>query len=260
MRRLLSAGLVLLSLAAFAAAAGAQVPGDVSIIDRKPMDVGKDQVGTIQNLGTDLLYPEHWTKLWFDAGVAYPTGQLHDDGLRPGLLVRFNQAFWRSEPFTMSGSFGAYFGNYSYYNDSQEDLAYQGAVNEINTKYYIAWPLMLDMNVKPKVGDSVEPFLSVGPGMVWSHEADITSAVNNGVGTASDDTLTTGPGGEQGISPYVIRTRTRFNLGWNAKAGIGFRASSGPRPLWVRGVLSSMTYYHHTAPRTWFGFYASFGR
>ncbi|MGH7723827.1 MAG: hypothetical protein ACREOU_00185 [Candidatus Eiseniibacteriota bacterium] len=263
MRRLLSSALLVFGAAVAVLPASAQ-----SIIDRPPMDLGADQIGTITQVGQDILYPPHRPNTWWELGMAYPIGTLQDANLDPGLMIRANQRFWNDDTFGLVASLGILFSNDSYFNDAQEDIAfgtppaspfdplypYTGV--DIQSRYFWTVPAMVDFEIAPRLSEGVQLNLSAGPGIAWSHDAVITSAVNNGVGGEADS----GTGGEQGISPYAIRTRTRFNLGWDAKAGIGFKVSSGTRPLWVRAQVSGVTYYNHTAPRTILGFTASFGR
>lgn len=270
MRRLLPA---LLAVASVLSALPASAQSTISIIDRPPMDVGANQVGSLQLIQQDMLYPIHRITNWWEVGMAYPTGTLNNQNLQPGLLIRANQEFWSNQgSLSAVASLGILFANDSYFNDAQEDIAfgtppaspldpfypYTGV--DIQSRYFWSVPAMMDLQLAPTIDESIQPYFSIGPGVVWSHTSEITSAVNNGVGADSDTGLVVGPGGEQGISPYAIRTRTMFNLGWDAKAGIGFRVSSGVRPLWVRAQISGVTYYHHTAPRTLLGFSASFGR
>jgi opacity protein-like surface antigen len=263
MRRVLPAVFIVLALAA-AAPAGAQP----DILNRPPMDLGADQTGVMQQMVNDMLYPHHEVDSWFEFGVSWPQGTLSDDQhWDAGLLLRGHHRFWRKDSFGLVGSFGVNFANDSYFNDSEEDLAFAlGAGQSIQTRNYLAWPAMVNLEVAPSVGSSVKPFVSFGPGFVWSSEALITSAVNGGVGPTTTgsgifaDSMAIGPGGDQGISPYDIKTRTRFNLGWNARAGLGLKVGKGDRPLWARAVLSGVTYYEHTAPRTLIGITASLGR
>jgi hypothetical protein len=267
MRRFLPISLIVLALVAAAVPAGAEV----SVIDRPPMDLGANQAGTLGQLGSDLLSPPHARVWWFDAGASYPMGTLKNNNIDPGLLVRVNHQIAERDGMGIVGSVGVYFGQDSYFNDAQEELArnapvvpfgYSGV--DIQSRYYMALPAMLSLQVSPTISNKVNPFFALGPGVVWAHHSEVTSAVNAGVGSVSlGDTIGTlviGPGGEQGISPYAIRTSTEFNLGWEAKAGIGFRMSDGPLPLWMRFVVTGTTYYVHTSPRTLLGFAASFGR
>ena len=268
MRRLLPACLVALALTVSVAPVHAQS----TILDRKPMDVGADQIGTIRQVGQDMLYPYRYPKLWFDVGVAYPVGNLQDRNIDPGLMLRFNQTFWHSGTLSAYGSVGAMFGNDSYFNDAQNAIAASAPVStdpnntysgvDIQSRYFWMVPATVNGQFALKLDDGIDLSIAAGPGVVWTHESLITSAVNNGVGSTggSDSSLVIGPGGEQGISPYAIRTESKFNLGWDARAGIGFKAGHGDRPLWIRGVVSASTYYNHTAPATNLGFALSFGR
>jgi len=267
MRRIFPATLIALALAAMVAPAGASE----SIVDRPPMDLGSNQTGTLTQVSQDLLDYSPVRPWWFDAGVSYPTGTLQDSNVDPGLLLRFNHELWKDESLAIVGSLGFYFGNDSYFNDAQEEIALNAPITtsgysgiDIQSRYYMATPAMLSLQIAPFSDGSISPVFALGPGIVWSHESTVTSAVNNGVGSVSllDTTnpLITGPYGEQEISPYGVRSRTAFNLGWEAKAGIGFRMSSGPEPLWMRLVATGTTYYVHTAPRTLLGFAASFSR
>ena len=269
MRRFLPVSLVALALWA-AAPAGAQT----SIVDRPPMDLGSDQATAISQIGRDLIGRPHYTRWWFDGGVSYPIGNLQDNNVDPGLLLRVNHHFYKHGAFGVVGSAAMHWGQDSYFNDAQEEIArnapiatpdfpYSGV--DIRTRYFTATPVMASLQFEPEVGSSMKPFFALGPGVVWSHFSEVTSAVNNGVGSVSlgdsIGTLIIGPGGEQGISPYAIRTRTRMSVGWEAKAGIGFKVGTDPeRPLWMRIVATGTTYYVHTAPRTILGFVASFGR
>ncbi len=263
MRRLLSAVLLVVGSAVAVLPASAQ-----SIIDRPPMDLGADQVGTISRVGQDLLHPPARPSMWWEIGMSWPIGTLDDQNLNPGLLLRANQRFWNDDALGLVASLGVLFANDSYFNDAQEEIAFNAPVDpfssysgvDIQTRYFWTVPAMVDLEFAPKLSESMVLNFSAGPGVAWSHDAVVTSAVNNGVGGDQDSSLVIGPGGEQGISPYAIRTRTTFNLGWDAKAGIGFKVSQGDRPLWVRAQVSGVTYYHHTAPRTLLGFTASFGR
>jgi len=240
-----------------------------SIVDRPPMDLGSNQTGTMNDMSHDLLMPPHQQTWWFDAGVSFPVGTLHKSEIRPGMLLRVNHQIWTRDALGIVGSAGVLLGDDAYANDRQNDIAFSAPVVpfgysglDITSRYFMATPMTLELQVMPPVSSTVRPFFSLGPGAIWSHESIVTSAVNAGVGSVSlGDTLGTlviGQGGEQGISPYAIRTRTRFNLGWNARAGIGFRLSGGENPLWMRLVSSGTTYYEHTAPRTVLGFAASF--
>jgi hypothetical protein len=266
MRRFLPVSLLALALAT-AAPCGA----DESVVDRPPMDLGANQTGVIGQIGQDLVSPPGYTHWWFDAGVSYPIGTLKRSNVDPGLLLRVNHQIYQGEAIGIVGSMGVHFGEDSYFNDAQEELARTAPVVpfgwsgvDIQSRYYMYTPAILAVQIKPNISPSLSPFLSLGPGIVWSHSSEVTSAVNAGVGSVSlgDTTgvLIIGQGGEQGISPYAIRTRTRFNLGWEAKAGIGFRMTKGTDPLWMRLAVSGTTFYAHTAPRTLLGFVASFGR
>lgn len=265
MRRLVTLASLVLACAAFHPAFGQ------SIVDRPPMDLGANQVGTLTDMSQDLLMPRHQQTWWFDAGVSYPVGTLHKSSIRPGLLLRVNHQIWERDALAVVGSAGVLFGNDSYFNDIANDAAFNAPVvignttfsgTVVNQHYYMATPMTMEVQIMPPVSGTVRPFFSLGPGAIWSHENYTWSAVNNGVGSVSlgDTTgvLLTGPGGEQGISPFGVRTRTRFNVGWNARAGVGFRLSSGENPLWMRLVASGTTFYEHTAPRTILGFAASF--
>lgn len=270
MRRFLPVALVALALTAPVAPAWAQT----SIIDRPPMDLGADQIGVLRQIADDVLYPQHQINTWFDAGSTWPVGNLKDRNIDPGLLLRFNQTFWRDDMLSMFGSVGALFGNDSYFNDQQNAIAaaappspdplnpYTGI--DIQSRYFWMVPATVNLAVSLPVAESVSPFFAIGPGVVWTHESVVTSAVNNGVGTivlgSDEDPLIIGPGGEQGISPYAIRSQSKFNLGWDARAGIGVRAGQGERPTWIRAVVSGSTYYTHTRPSTNLGFALSFGR
>lgn len=268
MRRFLPVCLVALALVVQVAPVGAES----SIIDRPPMDLGADQVGTLRQVAADLTYPYRGATSWFDVGSSYPVGNLKDRDIDPGLLVRFNQTMWRDGSLSMFGSVGALFGNDSYFNDAQNAIAastptspdplypYSGV--DIQSRYFWMVPATVNLAVALPVAESVSPFFAFGPGVVWTHESLVTSAVNNGVGSTGEDpeVLIIGPGGEQGISPYAIRSESNFHLGWDARAGIGFKTGSGSRPSWIRGVVSASTYYHHTQPSTNLGFALSFGR
>ena len=266
MRRFLPSAFVVAALCALATAAGAQT----SVIDRPPMDLGADQIGVLRHVGDDMLYPQHEVNWWFDVGSTFPVGNLEDRNIDPGLLLRFNQTFWREGSLSMFGSVGTLFGNDSYFNDQQNAIAaaapptigYTGI--DIQSRYFWMVPATVNLGLALPIAESVSPFFAIGPGVVWTHESVVTSAVNGGVGSITlgddEDPLLIGPGGEQGISPYSIRSQSKFNLGWDARAGIGFRAGSGERPLWVRAVVSGSTYYSHTAPSTNLGFALSFGR
>ncbi len=266
MRRFLPVSLFVLALAA-ASPCGAEV----TVLERPPMDLGSDQPGILGQVGRDLVSPPTFTRWWFDAGVSYPIATLKRDNVDPGLLLRVNHQIYQRDMFGIVGSVGLHFGEDSYFNDQQEEMArtapivpfgYSGV--DIKSRYYLVTPMILALQVQPNFSPSLSPFFSLGPGVIWSHSSEVTSAVNSGVGSVSlgDSTgaLSIGPGGEQGISPYAIRTRTRFNLGWEAKAGIGFKMTSGPNPLWMRLAATGTTYYHHTSPRTLLGFVGSFGR
>ena len=269
MRRFLPVSLVALALWA-AAPAGAQT----SIVDQPPMDLGSDQTAALNQIGHHLIGKPHYTRWWFDGGVSYPVGNLQDNNVDPGLLLRVNNTFWKSGLFALNGSAAMHWGQDSYFNDQQEEIArnapiavpgYNYSGVDIQTRYFTATPVMLGLQVQPNITESVHPFFSLGPGVVFSHFSEVTSAVNNGVGSVSlgDTTgvLIIGPGGEQGISPYAIRTRSRMSVGWEAKAGIGFKVGDDPQhPLWMRIAATGTTYYVHTAPRTLLGFVASFGR
>lgn len=268
MRRFLPVCLVALALMALSAPAGAET----SVIDRPPMDLGADQIGTIRMVGNDMLYPDRGVRSWFDVGSTYPVGNLKDRQIDPGLLIRFNQAFWNDGSLSMFGSVGALFGNDSYFNDAQNAIAAAAPVSpdplmpysgiDIQSRYFWMVPATVNLSIALPVAESVRPFLAFGPGVVWTHESLVTSAVNNGVGETGEDpeVLVIGPGGEQGISPYAIRSESKFNLGWDGRAGIGFKTGSGERPTWVRAVVSGSTYYAHTRPSTNLGFALSFGR
>jgi hypothetical protein len=259
------------SLFALALAAAPPANAEVSVVDRPPMDLGSDQTGTIHQIGADLTNPPGYTHWWFDAGVSYPVGTLKNDNVDAGLLLRVNHQILKRDALGVVGSVGVHFGEDSYFNDAQNELARTAPVVpfgwsgvDIRSRYYMVTPAILALQVEPDISPRLSPFFSLGPGVVWSHSAEITSAVNSGVGSVSlgdtTGTLLIGQGGEQGISPYAIRTRTRFSLGWEAKAGIGFQMTSGPDPLWMRLAVTGTTYYIHTSPRTLLGFVASFGR
>jgi hypothetical protein len=271
MRRLLPASLLALALTVLVTPASAEV----TILERKPMDLGADQVGAIRDINADMIYDYRQPNLWIDLGAAYPVGNLADRNIDPGLLVRVNETFWRGGGILSAyGSVGAMFGNDSYFNDAQDEIAQNAPVNptgfysgvDIQSRYFWMVPATINGQVALHIDDGVDLALAAGPGVVWTHESMITSAVNNGVGSQTlgedgfEDPVIIGPGGEQGISPYAIRSESNFNLGWDARAGIGFRASSGPRPMWIRGTVSASTYYAHTAPSTNLGFALSFGR
>ena len=275
MRRISLVTLIALALAAAVAPAGASDSGTneaatkTSIVDRPPMDVGADQTNTIARIREDLMDAPHSNNWWFDAGVSYPTGTLQDDNVDPGMLLRVNHQIWRGGSFGIVGSLGAYFGKDSYFNDAQEEIAFNAPITvngysgvDIQSRYYNAVPAMLSLQFAPFGDGSIHPVIALGPGVVWAHSDVVTSAVNNGVGSVSLgeplDPLVTGPGGEQGISPYGIRTRTTFSPAWEAKLGLGFRMTSGPQPLFMRIIATGTTYYNHTAPRTLLGFAASF--
>jgi hypothetical protein len=266
MRRFLPVTLIALAMAS-AAPAFAE-----SIVNRPPMDLGVDQTTTLNSIGQDLMDPPHYTKWWFDAGVSYPVGTLQDRNIDPGLLLRVNHQIWKQDIFGVDGSVGVHWNQDSYFNDQQDDIArnapiaipgYNYSGVDIKSKYYNMIPVTMHFQVEPQM-ENLKPFFALGPGLVFTHEAEITSAVNNGVGSVSlGDTIATvtiGPGGEQGISPYAIRTRNRINIGWEAKAGLGFKMSEGEHPLWMRLAVSGTTFYQHTAPRSVLGFVASFGR
>jgi len=254
MRRLLPACLVALALTVSVAPAHAQS----TILDRKPMDVGADQIGTIRQVSQDMLYPYRYPKLWFDVGVAYPVGNLQDRNIDPGLLLRFNQTFWYSGALSAYGSVGAMFGNDSYFNDAQNAIAAAAPVStdplntysgvDIKSRYFWMVPATVNGQFALKLDDGVDLSIAAGPGVVWTHESYITSRVNNGVGS------------EQEIEPYAIRSSSKFNLGWDARGGVGFRVGKGDRPMWMRLMVSGTTYYAHTAPSTNMGFALSFGR
>jgi hypothetical protein len=261
----------LLVLASIVLACAATRPVSAeSIVDRTPMDLGTNQTGTLNDMSQDLLMPRHQQTWWFDAGVSYPVGTLHKSQIRPGFLARVNHQIWERDALGIVGSVGVLLGNDSYANDIQNDAAFNAPIVtpfgysglDITSRYFMATPMTLELQVMPPVSGTVRPFFSLGPGAIWSHENITTSAVNAGVGSVSlgDTTgvLIIGQGGEQGISPYGIRTRTQFNIGWNARAGVGFRLSGGENPLWMRLVASGTTYYEHTAPRTVLGFATSF--
>jgi len=264
MRRLLGFATFLLALSA------ARPAGAESIVDRQPMDLGSNQAGTLNDMGADLLTPPHKQTWWFDAGVSYPISQLHKDNIRPGMLLRVNHQIWERDALGIVGSAGVLFGDDAYANDIANEAAFNAPIVpfgysgvDITTRTYMATPMTLELQIMPPVSGTFRPFASLGPGVVWSHESRVTSAVNAGVGSVVSlgDTLGTlviGQGGEQGISPYAIRTRTQFNLGWTARAGLGFRLTNGENPLWMRLVASGSTYYEHAAPRTLLGFAASF--
>lgn len=270
MRRLLPACLVALALTVTVAPAFAQS----TILDRKPMDLGADQAGAIRQVSQDLLYPYRHVNLWIDLGVAYPVGNLADRNIDPGMMLRFNQTFWRSGPLSAYGSVGAMFGNDSYFNDAQDAIAQAAPIStvgaysgvDIQSRYFWMVPATINGQFALKIDDGLDLALAAGPGVVWTHESMITSAVNNGVGSQTlgedgiEDPLIIGPGGEQGISPYAIRSQSNFNLGWDARVGLGFRAGHGSRPMWIRGTISGTTYYEHTHPSTNLGFALSFGR
>jgi hypothetical protein len=272
MRRLLPACLVALALAVSVAPVHAQS----TILDRKPMDVGADQVGALRQVSQDMLYPYRYPKLWFDAGIAYPVGNLQDRNIDPGLMLRFNQTFWHSGTLSAYGSVGAMFGNDSYFNDAQNAIAAAAPIStdssntysgvDIQSRYFWMVPATVNGQFALKLNDGIDLSIAAGPGVVWTHESYITSAVNNGVGTQTVgtggeiDPLVTGPGGEQEISPYAIRSSSKFNLGWDARAGVGFRVGKGDRPMWMRLMVGGTTYYTHTAPSTNMAFALSFGR
>ncbi len=273
MRRLLPACLMALALTVPVASAAEQT----TIIDLKPMDVGADQAGAIRQLGRHMLYPYRYVNSWVDLGAAYPIGNLADRNIDPGLLIRFNQTFWRSgSALSAYGSVGAMFGNDSYFNDAQNAIAAAAPINtsgtstysgvDVQSRYFWMVPATINGQFALQLDEGLDLALAAGPGVVWTHESMITSAVNNGVGSQTlgsegiDDPLIIGPGGEQGISPYAIRSQSNFNLGWDARAGLGWRAGSGSRPMWIRATVSGTTYYTHTHPSTNLGFALSFGR
>jgi opacity protein-like surface antigen len=256
MRRVFSAVVMVLALAA-AAPAGAQQ----TILERPPMELGVDQAGVLQNFANDLLFPPHEVNSWFEFGVSYPQGTLSDENWDAGLLLRAHHRFWHSDVLGLTGSFGVNFANDSYFNDAQDDFGNAaGSGASTQTRHYYAWPAMVNLDFSPEIGDGFEPILSAGPGVVWSSEALITNGIGSGVNYNDLDTLVIGPGGEQGVSPYDIKTRTRFNLGWNARLGVGMKVGRGDRPLWARAAISGLTWYQHTAPRTMLGFTMSLGR
>jgi hypothetical protein len=197
-------------------------------------------------------------------------GELKDSNIDPGLLLRVNHRIWKKDSLGLVGSLGAYMGTDSYFNDAQDELARTAPVVEgysgvdVQSRYYRAVPAMLAMEISPFSGGDLSPYLSLGPGMVWTHNSTVTSAVNSGVGSVDlggpRDSVSIGPGGAQYISPYVVRERTTFNLGWEARVGVGFRMTSGQNPLLMRVVASGTTYYYHTAPRTLAGLSVSFSR
>jgi len=270
MRRILLPCLAALALTVPVATASAQT----STIDRKPMDVGNDQIGAIAGMGAIMEYPYHYVNDWWDVGLSYPVGNLKDRSIDPGLLIRANHTFWRDDALSMYGSVGALFGNDSYFNDAQNAIAYNAPVNpsgyysgvDIQSRYFWMVPATVNMQLGIDIDEGSEVVLAAGPGVVWTHESIVTSAVNNGVGSQTlgengwEDPVVIGPGGEQGISPYAIRSESKFNLGWDARAGFGFKAGKGERPLWLRATVSGTTYYTHTRPSTNLGFALSFGR
>ena len=272
MRRLLPACLVALALTVSVTPAFAQS----TILDRKPMDLGADQVGVIRQISQDMLYPYRYVNTWVDIGAAYPIGNRADRNIDPGLLLRVNQTFWRSGVLSAYGSVGAMFGNDSYFNDAQDAIAQAAPIStdssnaysgvDIQSRYFWMVPATINGQFALQLDDGLDLALAAGPGVVWTHESVVTSAVNNGVGSQTlgrdgiDDPLIIGPGGEQGISPYAIRTQSNFNLGWDARAGLGIRAGHGSRPMWIRATVSGSTYYSHTRPSTNLGFALSFGR
>ena len=66
MRRFLRVALVAVALGAIVSPVSAQSDSESeSIIDRPPMDLGADQIGTLRQLSRDILYPEHHIKNWF---------------------------------------------------------------------------------------------------------------------------------------------------------------------------------------------------
>jgi hypothetical protein len=253
MRWFVPVSLLVLALAAVAQPVSAQV----SIIERDPMDLGTDQLSALRSVGEDMLYPPHYPDYWMDIGGSFPVGALEDSDLDPGLLLRFSHQFWRRESLGLVGSLGFHFQNDTYFNEAQEEASVIGG-DEL-WRAYIATPATIEVQVAVPQIAGVSPFVSFGPGVVWSHHNLTTSAVNNGVGDA-DTVLFIGPGGEQGISPYVIETSTHFNLGWAARAGLQFRVSNASHPLYLRLVASGTTYYHHKAPRTLIGAAFSLGR
>ncbi len=264
MRRALPAVFTVLALVLAAAPASAQQP---DIRSRPPMELGADQTGVLQTLANDMLSPPHEVNSWFEFGVSYPQSTLNDENWDAGLLLRFHKRIWHDDLLGLTGSFGVNFSNDSYFNDTQDDYGNAvGAGAITQTRHYYAWPAMMNLEFSPKLGDNFQPILSAGPGVVWSSEALITNAINSGVGSTStgtgafEDSMATGPGGEQGISPFDIKTRTRFNLGWNARVGLGMQVGKGNRPLWARATVSGLTWYQHTAPRTMLGFTLSLGR
>ncbi len=190
MRRLLPACLVALALTVSVAPVHAQS----TILDRKPMDVGADQVGAIRQLSQDMLYPYRYPKLWFDAGIAYPVGNLQDRNIDPGLMLRFNQTFWYSGSLSAYGSVGAMFGNDSYFNDAQNAIAAAAPIStdpnntysgvDIQSRYFWMVPATVNGQFALKLDDGMDLSIAAGPGVVWTHESYITSAVNNGVGSA----------------------------------------------------------------------------
>jgi hypothetical protein len=270
MRRFLPVSLVALALTALTVPAGAQT----SVIDRPPMDLGADQIGVLRRAGEDLLFPARTVNVWIDAGTSFPVGNLKERNIDPGLLVRANQTFWRSGSLSMFGSVGALFGNDSYFNDQQNAIAVAAPISpnpfnpysgiDIQSRYFYMIPATINLSLALPIAESVSPFVAFGPGVVWTHESMVTSAVNNGLGDQilNDETepVELGPNGEQNISPYAIRTSNDFHLGFDLRAGVGVKAGQGERPLWIRGVVSSSTYYHHTQPSTNLGFALSFGR
>jgi hypothetical protein len=273
MRRFLPVSLAAVALVALIGPAGAQT----SIIDRPPMDLGADQIGVLQRAGEDMLFPERTVDSWFDAGTSFPVGNLKDRNIDPGLLIRFNDTFWRDGSLSMFGSVGALFGNDSYFNDAQDaiyastppvspgDPFYPYTGVDIQSRYFWMVPMTVNLALALPVAESVSPFVAFGPGVTFTHESIVTSAVNNGLGDqilgdAEADPVELGPGGEQGISPYAVRTVNQFHPGFDLRGGIGFKAGSGDRPMWIRGVVSASTYYNHSHPSTNLGFALSFGR
>ena len=272
MRRLLPACLVALALAVSVAPVHAQS----TILDRKPMDVGADQVGAIRQLSQDMLYPYRYPKLWFDVGVAYPVGNLQDRNIDPGLMLRFNQTFWHSDALSAYGSVGAMFGNDSYFNDAQNAIA---AAAPISTdpqqhvqrrRHPVALlldgagdgerPVRAQVRRRHRPVDRGRPRRRVDARVVH-HERGEQRRRQPDLGPGGEtDPLVTGPGGEQEISPYAIRSSSKFNLGWDARGGLGFRVGKGDRPMWARLMFGGTTYYTHTAPSTNMAFAVSFGR
>src|SRR5678815_379797 len=118
MRRFLPVSLIAIALAT-SAPAGAEV----TILNRPPMDLGADHTGTIAQIGTDMIAPKRYTTWWFDAGVSYPIGNLQDNNVDPGLLLRINNQFWKSDMLGLVGSAGIHWGQDSYFNDAQNEIA-----------------------------------------------------------------------------------------------------------------------------------------